>query len=315
MPVGVVAKRLPPRNWRRMEEFTAPTIKRAPTNTTGISSANRRSRTQRSAERFALALLVAHDPMQRVMIAAGLPRARFAPLYRRALMLNRFAPAFLALLIASSVSAQMGHSVDITRDTARAAGAFSGDGDLRFTYDKLIDSTMIVGAILSDAHSGSNFLLTAVSGHSFRPTVMVYPVIRIEGKAHQPATVPDSVALIVTAMLAGGTAHATSRMDAKAPGEGELILLLDDSVRTRVPLKLLDTDSYVSYYGGDAQGTGMTSYIAVVPYSFVVRWSAASKVEGRMPSGDFSFHGRDAHRWISFTDYVSGKAPAPGIAH
>lgn len=204
----------------------------------------------------------------------------------------------------------MGHPPDIGADTTRAAGAFSDAGDLHFAYDKLTDSTTIMGAYLSDAHSGSNFLTAAVTGHNVRPMVMVIPSYRIDGKKRQPTSPPDSIALLVTAMLSGGTGHAVSRMDAKAPTDGELILLLDDSVRTRVPLKLLDTDSYVSYFGGSAQGTGMTSYVAVVPYAFVVRWSAASKVEGRMPSGTFSFHGKDAHKWRAFTEYVSGKAPA-----
>jgi hypothetical protein len=45
-----------------------------------------------------------------------------------------------------------------------------------------------------------------------------------------------------------------------------------------------------------------------------VRWSAASKVEDRMPSGDFSFHGKDAHKWQAFTDYVSGKMPVTGVS-
>jgi hypothetical protein len=224
-------------------------------------------------------------------------------------MLSRFASALLGLMIASSASAQMGHPVDVTRDTARAAGAFSEAADIHFVYDKLIDSTTITGAYLSDAHSGSNFLMTAVTGHEFRPTVMVVPAYRVEGRQHPPATPPDSITLLVSAMLAAGTEHAAARMDAKAPAVGELILLLDDSVRTRVPLKLLDTDSYSSYYGGTLFGTGMTSYVAVVPYSFVVRWSEASKVDGRMPSGDFSFHGKDAHKWQAFTDYLSGKVP------
>jgi hypothetical protein len=223
--------------------------------------------------------------------------------------MSRIIAALFMLLVPSIGSAQMGHPPDVTRDTARATGAFSEVGDIHFVYDKLIDSTTITGAYLSDAHSGSNFLMSAVTGHDFRPTVMVVPAFRLEGKQHPPATPPDSITLLVSATLAAGTEHAAARMDAKAPVAGELILLLDDSVRTRVPLKLLDTDSYSSYYGGTSFGTGMTTYVAVVPYSFVVRWSAASKVEGRMPSGDFSFHGKDAHKWQAFTDYVSGKMP------
>lgn len=225
-------------------------------------------------------------------------------------MPRRLLSLLFALVSVSPASAQMGHPTDITADTARAAGASSNAGDLHFVYDKLIDSTTIMGAYLYDAHSGSNFLTSAVTGHNMRPMVMVIPSYRIEGTKHQPTSPPDSIALLVTAMLSGGTEHAAARMDAKAPMDGELILLLDDSVRTRVPIKLLDTDSYVSYFGGSAQGTGMTSYVAVVPYAFVVRWSTASKVEGRMPSGTFSFHGKDAHKWRAFTDYMSGKAPA-----
>lgn len=202
----------------------------------------------------------------------------------------------------------MGHAPPVDRvDTTSGADV---DG-VHFYYDKLTDSTVIVGETIMDAHSGSNFLMTAVTGHNLRPTVAVVPSYRIEGKKRQPTTAPDSITIAVTAMLARGTGHAAARMDAKAPDSAQLVLLLDDSVRTRIPLKLLDADHYSSYYGGSEQGTGLVTYTAVVPLSFLVRWTQAKKVEGRFPSGDFSFHGKDAHKWQAFVDYVSG---VPGVA-
>jgi hypothetical protein len=225
--------------------------------------------------------------------------------------MRRISLSVLALaLLVCGLSAQMGHAPDAPSDSGREGGAISGTGDLHFVYDKLIDSTTILGASLSDAHGGSNFLMTAVTGHNVRPMIVVIPSYRVEGKKHQPPAAPDSIELLVSAVLESADPHAAARMDAKAPNDGQLILLLDDSVRTRVPLKLLDTDSYVSYFGAGPQGTGTTSYVAIVPYAFVVRWSAASKVEGRMPSGDFNLHGKDAHKWQPFVDYVSGKSLA-----
>jgi hypothetical protein len=34
-----------------------------------------------------------------------------------------------------------------------------------------------------------------------------------------------------------------------------------------------------------------------------------------MPSGDFSFHGKEAHKWQAFTNYVSGKPLATITLH
>ena len=120
-------------------------------------------------------------------------------------MIRHLLLMIIAMVFASTASAQMGHPPDIAADTARAAGAFSGDADLHFVYDKLIDSTTIMGAALFDAHSGSNFLMTAVTGHTRRPTVSVMPEVvgRFEAGAYvdTPALFGEDIAVFKEGVL------------------------------------------------------------------------------------------------------------------